>query len=231
MDQTSKSPTGDVASRLAQVQDKISAAARGAGRDPGSVTLIAVTKTFAVQRIEEAIAAGQRLFGENRVQEAKAKWPEIKERHSGIELHLIGPLQSNKVREAVTVFDVIHTVDRSKIAQALAEEMTRAGKRPRLLVQVNTGEEAQKAGVFPAHTEGFVATCRDTFGLSIDGLMCIPPFDETPAPHFALLAKLARRLGLKELSMGMSGDFEQAIAFGATDVRIGTAIFGARTKD
>jgi hypothetical protein len=140
-------------------------------------------------------------------------------------------LQSNKVREAVALFDVIHTVDRPKIARTLAEEMTRAGKRPRLLVQVNTGEEAQKSGVFPADTEGFVATCRDTFGLSVDGLTCIPPFDEAPAPHFALLAKLARRFGLKELSMGMSGDFEQAIAFGATDVRIGTAIFGERTKD
>ncbi len=231
MDQTSKSPTGDVASRLAQAQDKISAAARVAGRDPGSVTLIAVTKTFPAQRIEEAIAAGQRLFGENRVQEAKAKWPEIKERHPGIELHLIGPLQSNKAREAVALFDVIHTVDRPKIARALAEEIMRARKRPRLLVQVNTGEEAQKSGVFPADTEGFVAACRDAFGLSIDGLMCIPPFDEAPAPHFALLAKLAHRLGLKELSMGMSGDFEQAIAFGATDVRIGTAIFGERPKD
>jgi hypothetical protein len=230
MDQTSNSPTGDVASRLAQAQDKISAAARGAGRDPGSVTLIAVTKTVSAQRIEEAIAAGQRRFGENRVQEAKAKWPELKERHPDIELHLIGPLQSNKVREAVAVFDVIHTVDRPKIARALAEEMTRAGTRPRLLVQVNTGEEAQKSGVFPAGTEGFVAKCGDAFGLSIDGLMCIPPFDEAPAPHFALLAKLAHRLGLKELSMGMSGDFEQAIAFGATDVRIGTAIFGAREK-
>jgi hypothetical protein len=230
MDRTLKSPTGDVASHLAQAQDKISAAARGAGRDPGSVTLIAVTKTVRAQLIEEVIAAGQRLFGENRVQEAKAKWPQIKERHPGIELHLIGPLQSNKAREAVALFDVIHTVDRPKIARALAEEMTRAGKRPRLLVQVNTGEEAQKAGVFPADTEGFVATCRDTFDLSIDGLMCIPPFDEAPAPHFALLAKLAQRLGLNELSMGMSGDFEQAIAFGATDVRIGTAIFGEREK-
>lgn len=231
MDRTLKSPTGDVASRLAQVQDKISAAARGARPDPGSVTLIAVTKTVRAQLIEEAIAAGQRLFGENRVQEAKAKWPEIKERHPGIELHLIGPLQSNKVREAVALFDVIHTVDRPKIARALAEEIARAGKRPRLLVQVNTGEETQKSGVFPADTEGFVATCRNASGLSIDGLMCIPPFDEAPAPHFALLAKLACRLGLNELSMGMSGDFEQAIAFGATYVRIGTAIFGERTKD
>ena len=231
MDRTLKSPTGDVASRLAQAQDKISAAARGAGRDPGAVSLIAVTKTIPAQRIEDAITAGQRLFGENRVQEAKAKWPELKERHPGIELHLIGPLQSNKVREAVALFDVIHTVDRPKIAQTLAEEIARAGKRPRLLVQVNTGEEAQKAGVFPADTEGFVATCRDTFDLSIDGLMCIPPFDEAPAPHFALLAKLAHRLGLKELSMGMSGDFEQAIAFGATDVRIGTGVFGKRPKD
>ena len=178
--------------------------------------------------IEEAIGLGQRRFGENRVQEAKAKWPALKERHPDLELHLIGPLQSNKVRDAVQLFDVIHSVDRPKIAAALAEEMKRAGKRPRLLVQVNTGEEPQKAGVLPGETDAFVARCRDEYGLAIEGLMCIPPLDEEPAMHFALLAKIAARLGLKELSMGMSGDFEKAIAFGATYVRIGTAIFGAR---
>ena len=163
------------------------------------------------------------------MQEAAGKWPALKARHPGIELHLIGPLQSNKVREAVDLFDVIETVDRPKLARALAEEMARVSKRPRLFVQVNTGEEPQKAGVVPGETESFVALCRETFGLSIDGLMCIPPFDEEPAMHFALLAKLAERLGVKQLSMGMSGDFVRAIEFGATYVRVGTAIFGARS--
>jgi len=162
------------------------------------------------------------------VQEARAKWPELKDRHRDLELHLIGPLQTNKVRDAVALFDVIETVDRPKLARALAEEMKRAGKSRRLFVQVNTGEEPQKAGVLPAETDAFVALCRDTFGLSIEGLMCIPPLDEEPAMHFALLAKIAERLGIRELSMGMSGDFARAIQFGATYVRIGTAIFGAR---
>jgi len=180
--------------------------------------------------IEAAIAAGQRCFGENRVQEAKAKWPDLKARHPDLELHLIGPLQTNKVRDAVALFDVIETVDRPKLAAALAEEMERAGKRPRLLVQVNTGEEPQKAGVLPAEIDSFVRSCRDDHGLDVQGLMCIPPFDEEPSLHFALLAKIAARLGLQELSMGMSGDFETAIAFGATYVRIGTAIFGARRQ-
>ena len=193
-----------------------------------SVKLIAVSKTVPEHAVEEAIGLGQRRFGENRVQEAKAKWPALKERHPDLELHLVGPLQSNKVRDAVQLFDVIHSVDRPKIAAALAEEMKRAGKRPRLLVQVNTGEEPQKAGVLPGETDAFVARCGDEYGLAIEGLMCIPPLDEEPALHFALLAKIAARLGLKELSMGMSGDFEKAIAFGATYVRIGTAIFGAR---
>jgi pyridoxal phosphate enzyme (YggS family) len=169
-----------------------------------------------------------RRFGENRVQEAKGKWPALKARHPDLELNLIGPLQSNKVRDAVELFDAIHSVDRPKIAAALAEEMERAGKRPRLLVQVNTGEEPQKAGVFPDETDAFVCLCRNELRLPIEGLMCIPPLDEEPALHFALLAKIAARLGLKELSIGMSGDFEKAIAFGATYVRIGTAIFGAR---
>ena len=218
----------EVSTRLRLVQEEIALAAEAAGRDPDSVKLVAVTKTVAQAVIEQAIGAGQRCFGENRVQEAHAKWPALKERHPDIELHLIGPLQSNKVREAVALFDVIESLDRPKLARALAEEMAHSGKRPCLLVQVNTGEEPQKAGVLPVEADAFVALCRDTFGLTIEGLMCIPPFEEEPAMHFALLAKIAERLGLKGLSMGMSGDFARAIAFGATYVRVGTAIFGAR---
>jgi PLP dependent protein len=214
--------------RLHLVQEEIALAAEAAERDPVNVKLVAVTKTVPAAAIEEAIGAGQLRFGENRVQEAQHKWPPLKQRHPGIELHLIGPLQSNKVREAVALFDVIETLDRPKLARALGEEMERSGKRPRLFVQVNTGEEPQKAGVRPDETEDFVALCRETYGLSIDGLMCIPPFDEEPAMHFALLAKLANRLGIDELSMGMSGDFARAVQFGATYVRIGTAIFGER---
>jgi hypothetical protein len=217
-----------VAERLAKIRGEIDAAAEKAKRHPQSVKLIAVTKTVPAQVIEEAIAAGQSRFGENRVQEANSKWPALKARHPDLELHLIGPLQSNKAEEAVALFDVIETVDRPKIARALAEEMARQGKRPRLLVQINTGEEAQKAGIAPRDADRFVTQCRDEFGLVIDGLMCIPPFDEEPSPHFALLAKIANRLGLKELSMGMSGDFAKAILFGATYVRVGTAIFGER---
>jgi len=218
----------DVPGRLALVRQEIAVAAEAADREPNSVELVAVTKTVAAPAIAEAIAAGQRCFGENRVQEAQAKWPALKERHSDIELHLIGPLQSNKTREAVALFDVIETVDRPKLARTLAEEIARSNQRPRLFVQVNTGEEPQKAGVIPGEAEAFIALCRDTFGLAIDGLMCIPPFDEEPAMHFALLAKIAERVDVHELSMGMSGDFERAIAFGATYVRIGTAIFGPR---
>lgn len=218
----------DVAGRLRLVEEEIVLAARAANRDAKSIRLVAVTKTVPAEVIEQAIAAGQRCFGENRVQEATSKWPGLRERHPGIELHLVGPLQSNKVREAVALFDVIETVDRLKLARALAEEMARADKRPRLFVQVNTGEEEQKAGVLPTDADAFIALCRDTFGLVIDGLMCIPPFDEEPAMHFALLAKIAARVGVKELSMGMSGDFVRAIPFGATYVRIGTAIFGDR---
>ena len=217
-----------LASSLHAVERDIADAARRAGRDPRSIKLIAVSKTVPAQAIEEAIRSGQSRFGENRVQEAKGKWPDLRERHPDLELHLIGPLQSNKVRDAVELFDVIHSVDRPKIARALAEEIARTGKRPRLLVQVNTGEEQQKAGVLPSETDAFVALCRDDLGLPIEGLMCIPPLDEEPALHFALLAKIAARLGLKELSMGMSGDFAKAVAFGATYVRIGTAIFGTR---
>jgi PLP dependent protein len=219
---------GEVAARLRLVRQEIALAAEAADRDPAEVGLVAVTKTVPPSAIEESIGAGQLLFGENRVQEARAKWPELKDRHRDLELHLIGPLQTNKVRDAVALFDVIETVDRPKLARALAEEMKRAGKSRRLFVQVNTGEEPQKAGVLPAETDAFVALCCDTFGLSIEGLMCIPPLDEEPAMHFALLAKIAERLGIRELSMGMSGDFARAIQFGATYVRIGTAIFGAR---
>jgi pyridoxal phosphate enzyme (YggS family) len=217
-----------IRTRLLLVQEEIALAARAADRGPASVKLVAVTKTVPLAVIEEAIAAGQRVFGENRVQEAQAKWPELKELHRDVELHLIGPLQSNKVREAVALFDVIETVDRAKLARVLGEEMKRTGKRPRLFVQVNTGEEPQKAGVPPTEVDEFVALCRDDLGLSIEGLMCIPPLDEEPAMHFALLAKIAARLGIEELSMGMSGDFGRAVQFGATYVRIGTAIFGAR---
>jgi pyridoxal phosphate enzyme (YggS family) len=217
-----------VSSALRAVLSDIASAARASGRDEAAVKLVAVTKTVPQDVIEQAIKLGQRRFGENRVQEAKSKYPALLARYPDIELHLIGPLQSNKVRDAVEVFDVIESLDRPKLAAALAAEFKRSGKRPRLLVQVNTGEEPQKAGVLPAETQAFVAQCRDEHGLVIDGLMCIPPVDEEPSPHFALLAKLAARLGLKELSMGMSGDFAKAIAFGATYVRVGTAIFGAR---
>lgn len=210
------------------VERDIADAARNCGRDPAGVKLVAVTKTVPEPVIEEAIRLGQRRFGENRVQEARSKYPALKARYPDLELHLIGPLQSNKVRDAVELFDVIESLDRPKLARTLAEEIARAGRRPRLLVQVNTGEEPQKAGVSPTETEAFITQCRDHYGLVIEGLMCIPPIDEEPGLHFALLAKLATRLGLKELSMGMSGDFEKAIAFGATYVRIGTAIFGIR---
>jgi pyridoxal phosphate enzyme (YggS family) len=216
------------AERLAGIRARIAAAERAAGRSPGSVRLIAVSKTFAAEDIRPVIAAGERVFGENRVQEAKGKWPALVAETPEIELHLIGPLQSNKVREAVALFDAIHTVDRESIAVALAKEMARQDRRPRLLVEVNTGAEPQKAGVLPEETDAFVTRCRDVHGLVIGGLMCIPPADESPTPHFALLAKIAARLGLGSLSMGMSADFETAIAFGATDIRVGTAIFGTR---
>src|SRR5262249_16157334 len=218
----------EVAARLRLVRQEIALAAEAADREAAEVRLVAVTKTVLPSAIEEAIGAGHRLFGENRVQEARAKWPELKERHPDLELHLIGPLQTNKVRDAVALFDVIETVDRPKLARTLAEEMQRAGKNPRLFAQVTTREDPRKAGVVPNEADEFVALCRDTFGLSIEGLMCIPPLDEEPAMHFALLAQIAERLGVNELSMGMSGDFARAIQFGATYVRIGTAIFGAR---
>jgi len=217
-------------SGLAAVRDQIAAACRDAGRDPATVTLVAVSKTFGAEAIEPVIAAGQRVFGENRVQEAKAKWPPLIARHGGIELHLVGSLQSNKAKEAVALFDAIHSVDRPSLAEALAKEIARQGRKPLLFAEINTGAEPQKAGVLPQDADGFLAACRDRYGLVISGLMCIPPADEAPAPHFALTAKIAKRNGLKLLSMGMSADFPTAIAFGATHVRVGTAIFGARSS-
>jgi pyridoxal phosphate enzyme (YggS family) len=192
------------------------------------VTLIAVSKTFAAQAIEPVIAAGQRVFGENRVQEAKAKWPGLKDRHRDLELHLIGPLQSNKAREAVALFDAIHSLDRPSLCAALAKEKERLDRQPTLFVELNTGAEPQKSGVLPQTADAFLKDCREVYGLSISVLMCIPPADEPPAPHFALTAKIARRNGLALLSMGMSADFATAVGLGATHVRVGTAIFGER---
>ncbi len=216
------------AEALAEIRQRIANAARTVNRDPASVNLIAISKTFDAAHILPVIEAGQRVFGENRVQEAKGKWPALKAQFPDIELHLVGPLQSNKAKEAVQLFDAIHSVDRMKIAKAIAEEMDKQGRRLKLLVQVNTGEEPQKAGVMPREAADFVATCRNELKLDIAGLMCIPPVDEEPAVHFAFLAKLAKELGLPEISMGMSADFETAVEFGATYVRVGSAIFGAR---
>ncbi len=214
---------------LAAVQQRIVAAAQAAKRDLASVHLVAVTKTFGADHILPVLEAGHRVYGENRVQEAKGKWPALRQRFPGIELHLIGPLQSNKAREAVDLFDAIHTIDRPKIAQALALEMAKQGKRLKLFIEVNTGEEPQKAGVLPKEAAGLLRLCREELELDIAGLMCIPPLDEEAAVHFAFLAKLGQELGLKELSMGMSADFETAVAFGATYVRVGSQIFGSRT--
>jgi PLP dependent protein len=219
------------AGRLATVKAEIAAACREAGRDPASVTLVAISKTFGADAIEPVIAAGQRVFGENRVQEAKAKWPAFKARHPDIALHLVGPLQSNKAKDALALFDAIHALDRPSLAAALAKEIERQGRSPTLFVEVNTGGEAQKAGVLPEEADAFIRACRESYGLTISGLMCIPPFDEAPAPHFALLAKIAQRNEMNLLSMGMSADFATAIRFGATHVRVGTAIFGSRTID
>jgi pyridoxal phosphate enzyme (YggS family) len=219
---------GDVVEQLGEVKAKIAAAERAASRGNGAVTLVAVSKTFDAAFIHPVIEAGQRVFGENRVQEAIAKWPALKAEFPDIELHLIGPLQSNKAKEAVALFDVIETVDREKIAAELAREMAKQGRVLRLYVQVNTGSEPQKAGIEPREAVAFVQRCRDVHGLSIEGLMCIPPAEENPGPHFALLEKLARQAGVEKLSMGMSGDFETAVAFGATSVRVGSAVFGHR---
>lgn len=218
----------DLKARLNEVRGNILKAEADAGRLAGAVTLVAVSKTFDADHIRPAIEAGQRVFGENRVQEAYSKWPELKAEAPDIELHLIGPLQSNKSAEAVALFDVIESVDREKIARTLAEEMQKQGKRPRLYVQVNTGLEPQKAGIAPDDTAAFLKLCREELGLTIEGLMCIPPAEENPGPHFALLARLAAENGVEKLSMGMSGDYETAVGFGATSVRVGSAIFGTR---
>ncbi len=218
-------PVSTSSPNLSAVLDRIAAAARAAGRDPADVALVAVTKQQPWSSIEPVLAAGQSRFGENRVQEAKERWSG---RREGVELRLIGPLQTNKAREALALFDVIETLDRPRLARVLAEEIQRAGRSPRLYIEVNTGEEAQKSGVAPAEADAFVAACRAEYGLAIEGLMCVPPFNEEPAMHFALLAKIAARNGLSKLSMGMSADYETAIRFGATSVRVGTAIFGAR---
>jgi PLP dependent protein len=220
---TAHSPHG-----LAAVEQEIARACSDARRDRASVTLIAVSKTFGAEAITPVIEAGQRVFGENRVQEAKAKWPVLMSAYPGLALHLIGPLQSNKAKEAVALFDAIHSVDRPSICQALAKEIDSQNKRPDLFVQLNTGEEPQKAGVAPGEADGFIARCRNDYGLVISGLTCIPPVNEAPAPHFALTAKIAARNGLAKLSMGMSADFAVAIQCGATHVRVGSAIFGHR---
>ncbi|HEV7544988.1 MAG TPA: YggS family pyridoxal phosphate-dependent enzyme [Reyranella sp.] len=216
------------ADRLAEVRQHIAAAARAAGRDPASVTLVAVSKTHGADRVRELLDAGQRVFGENRVQEAEEKFPALRAAYPDLALHLIGPLQTNKAREAVALFDAIESVDRERLAATLAKEMTRSGRRPDCYIQVNTGEEPQKAGVLPAELDAFVASCRDSHKLPIVGLMCIPPVDEEPALHFGLLAKMAARNGLARISMGMSADYETAIRLGATHVRVGTALFGHR---
>lgn len=213
---------------LTQVRQRIADAAAEAGRRAQDITLVAVSKTFEAAAIEPVIAAGQRVFGENRVQESKAKWPELKSRTGNIKLHLIGPLQSNKVQEAVALFDCIQSLDREKLARVLADEIQRQGRAPELFVEINSGEEDQKAGIRPRDADRFIAQCRTAYGLTLSGLMCIPPADEEPALHFALLETIARRNGIKGLSMGMSADFETAIRFGATHVRVGSAIFGER---
>ncbi len=223
--------TVPVADNLAAILARIEAARKKAIKPaPSTTTLIAVTKTHDETRIRPALEAGHRVFGENRVQEALGKWPALKRDYPDIELHLIGPLQTNKVKEALSLFDAIHTVDRPKLAEHLKAEMTRTGRNPTLFVQVNTGEEPQKSGVAPEETHVIVETVRDRIGLPVKGLMCIPPFEEEPSPHFALLRKLGEESGLSLLSMGMSDDFETAIRFGATHVRLGTAIFGEREK-
>ena len=219
-----------IAGNLAEIRAHIAAAAESAGRSGAEVTLVAVAKTHPASAVEAALAAGQTVFGENRVQEAEAKYPPLCAAHPEMRLHLIGPLQTNKVRDAVALFDVIETVDREKLARALAAEMQRQGRAPQLFVQVNIGEEPQKAGVVPQEADAFIRFCREEIGLNLAGLMCIPPAERDPAPYFALLREIARRNDIAMLSMGMSGDYETAIRMGATLVRVGTAIFGARPK-
>lgn len=218
------------AENLREILRQIEKAAKAAGREASPVRLVAISKTFSAEEIAPVIEAGQLLFGENRVQEAKAKWPGLRERYSGLDLHLVGPLQSNKVKEALALFDTIHSLDRPKLAAELAKEIQKTGRAPQLFVQVNTGAEPQKAGVLPEETDAFIKECRKTYSLDIAGLMSIPPLEEAPATHFALTKKIAERNGLKLLSMGMSADFESAINFGATHVRVGSAIFGSRPK-
>ena len=217
-----------IPANLAEVNTRIARAAEAWHRAPADVHLVAVGKTHPAEAIEAALAAGHRLFGENRVQEAAAKFPALRTRYPDLKLHIIGPLQTNKIKQALEICDVIETVDRDKLAQGIAAELAKGGKRVGLFIQVNTGEEAQKAGVPPAEADAFIRRCRDEYKLPIVGLMCIPPAEEHPAPHFALLGEIAKRHGLTQLSMGMSGDYELAIQFGATHVRVGTAIFGAR---
>jgi pyridoxal phosphate enzyme (YggS family) len=220
--------TNDIADRFNQVTGNIAKAAERAGRQPSDVTLVVVSKTFDADAIQPVLQLPHRVFGENRVQESQGKWPALKETYPDTELHLIGPLQSNKTREAVELFECIETLDREKLAKALAKEIQAVGRSPGLLVQVNTGHEPQKAGILPEDLDQFLKTCRQTYQLDITGLMCIPPVDEEPALHFALLAKLAKRNDLVTLSMGMSGDYETAVELGATHVRVGSAIFGSR---
>ncbi len=225
---STSAPHLDPVTSLSIVRNEMAVACREAGRDPAEVKLIAVSKTFDADAIVPVISAGQRVFGENRVQEASAKWPPLRERHHDVELHLIGPLQSNKASDAVRLFDVIHSLDRASLCAALAKEFAKQRRAPILFVQINTGAEPQKAGVLPEAADAFIAQCRTSYGLEIAGLMCIPPVEEASAPHFALTRKIAARNGLKLLSMGMSADFKTAIRFGATHVRIGSAIFGVR---
>ena len=218
----------DASGNLEKVRGELVTVAREAGRDPQSVALVAVSKTHPAADIRTVLEAGQRIFGENRVQEAEGKWSELKLDYPDVRLHMIGPLQSNKVRQALALFDVIETLDRPKLARALARVMEETGHRPNCMIQINTGEEEQKAGILPLQADDFIALCRDELGLPVRGLMCIPPFDEESSLHFALLAEIAKRNGLGELSMGMSADYPQAVRFGATHVRVGTAIFGTR---
>lgn len=220
----------DPAVNLARIREELNAAAAEGGRSAAGISIVAVSKKHGETRIVPLLDAGHRIFGENRVQEAAAKWPQLRQRFQDVELHLVGPLQTNKVKEAAALFDVIETLDRPKLARALADEFTRQGKTARLFAQVNTGEEAQKAGVAPQEADAFIEACRTEYGLVLDGLMCIPPADEPPAPHFALLAKIAGRNGLQSLSMGMSGDYRIAAQLGATHIRVGEAIFGPRPE-
>lgn len=225
-----ESTAGDSAARLAAILARIARAARDAGRSPDAASLVAISKTQSPAEIAPLLAAGQRIFGENRVQEAEGKWPELRAQFPDVRLHLVGPLQTNKARAAVALFDAVHTLDREPLARELAKEMARQGKSPQLYVQVNTGDEPQKAGVPPGAADAFLAVCRKDYGLTITGLMCIPPIDQLAAPHFALLGQIARRNGIAGLSMGMSADFELAVQLGATLVRVGSALFGARAK-